>query len=63
MRAPFFYRSGKLRNPGFQEMNDFKIAAPASVMQGQAQQKTLLAMTFRKFFSRLIKVVQKSRHN
>jgi hypothetical protein len=44
----------KLRNHGSQEINNFEIAAPASVMQGQAQQKTLRAMTFLEFFNNLL---------
>jgi hypothetical protein len=34
----FFDRDGPC-NPGLKEINNFEIAAPASTIQGQAQQK------------------------
>jgi hypothetical protein len=34
-------------------LDNFEIATPALSIPGQAQQKTLLAMTFRGFFSEL----------
>jgi hypothetical protein len=48
----------KLRNLGFKESKNFEIAAPALIMLGQALQKTLLAMTFREFFSNLPNCIQ-----
>jgi hypothetical protein len=53
----FLGTQDKLRNLGFKEINKFEIAAPALNVLGQAQQKTLLAMTFREFLSNLLDVI------